>query len=123
MKMTLRTRSRADFLPAILLAVVFPAWMKHVLHHDLNRFVQWSVRVWNVEMDVFNPEVVAREGISRMEEFFHSIGLGTRLIDLGIQDDRISEMAERCTGSDTRTVGNFVKLDREAVKKILLLAK
>jgi alcohol dehydrogenase YqhD (iron-dependent ADH family) len=105
------------------LAVVFPAWMKHVLHHDLNRFVQWSVRVWNVEMDVFNPEAVAREGIARMEAFFHSIGLGTRLVDLGIQDDRISEMADKCTGGDTRTVGNFVKLDREAVKKILLLAK
>ncbi len=105
------------------LAVIFPAWMKHVLNHDLNRFVQWSVRVWNVEMDVFNPEAVAREGIARMEEFFHSIGLGTHLVDLGIQDDRISEMADKCTGGDTRTVGNFVKLDREAVKKILLLAK
>jgi alcohol dehydrogenase YqhD (iron-dependent ADH family) len=105
------------------LAVVFPAWMKHVLHHDLNRFVQWSVRVWNVEMDVFNPEAVAREGIARMEKFFHSIGLGTRLVDLGIQDDRIAEMADKCTGGDTRTVGNFVKLDRKAVGEILQLAK
>jgi hypothetical protein len=105
------------------LAVVFPAWMKHVMHHDLNRFVQWSVRVWNVEMDVFNPEAVARAGIEKMEAFSHSIGLGTRLVDLGIQDDRIDEMADKCTGGNTRTVGNFVKLDREAVREILLLAK
>ena len=105
------------------LAVVFPAWMKHVLHHDLDRFVQWSVRVWNVEMDVFNPEAVAREGIARMEKFFHSIGLGTRLVDLGIQDDRIAEMADKCTGGNTRTAGNFVKLDREAVGKILQLTQ
>jgi alcohol dehydrogenase YqhD (iron-dependent ADH family) len=105
------------------LAVVFPAWMKHVLDHDLNRFVQWSVRVWNVEMDVFNPEAVARAGIEKMEAFFHSIGLGTQLADLGIKDDRIDEMADKCTGGNTRTVGNFIKLDREAVKKILLLAK
>jgi hypothetical protein len=105
------------------LAVVFPAWMKHVLHHDLNRFVQWSVRVWNVEMDVFNPEAVARAGIEKMEEFFHSIGLGTKLADLEIQDNRIDEMADKCTGGNTRTVGNFVKLDHEAVREILLLAK
>ena len=105
------------------LAVVFPAWMKHVLHQDLDRFVQWAVRVWNVEMDVFNPEAVAREGIARMEAFFQSLGLGTRMADLGIKDDRIDEMADKCTDGDTRTVGNFVTLNREAVRKILRLAE
>jgi alcohol dehydrogenase len=104
------------------LAIVFPAWMKYVLQHDLHRFVQWSVRVWNVDMDVFHPEAVARAGIERMEAFFKSLGLGTRLVDLGIQGDRIDEMAAKCTNGNTRTVGNFVKLDQEAVKKILQLA-
>jgi hypothetical protein len=105
------------------LAVVFPAWMKHVLKHDLNRFVQWSVRVWNVEMDVFNPEAVACAGIERMEEFFRSIGLGTQLADLGVQDDRIDEMAGKCISGNTQTIGNFVKLGRDDVKKILQLAQ
>jgi alcohol dehydrogenase YqhD (iron-dependent ADH family) len=105
------------------LAVVFPAWMKYVFQHDLNRFVQWSVRVWNVEMDVFNPEAVARAGIEKMEAFFRSLGLGTKLADLGVQGDRIDEMAGKCTDGNTRTVGNFVKLDREAVRKILLMAE
>ncbi len=105
------------------LAVVFPAWMKHVLHHDMNRFVQWSVRVWNVEMDVFDPEAVARAGIEKMEQFFHSIGLGTQLADLGIQDNRVDEMADKCTNGNTHTVGSFVKLDREAVRQILLLTQ
>lgn len=105
------------------LAVVFPAWMKHVLHQDLNRFVQWAVRVWNVEMDVFNPEAVAREGIARMEAFIRSLGIGTTLASLGIKDDRIDEMADKCTDGDTRTVGNFVKLDRAAVAKVLRLAQ
>ena len=104
------------------LAVVFPAWMKHVLHHDLDRFVQWAVRVWNVELDVYNPEAVALEGIARMEAFFTSLGVGTRMKDLGITDDRIDEMADKCTNGDTTTVGNFVKLDRAAVAKILRLA-
>jgi alcohol dehydrogenase len=104
------------------LAVIFPAWMKFVLSHDLNRFVQWSVRVWNVEMDVFHPEAVARAGIEKMSAFFQSIGLGIHLSDLGIPLDRIDEMAEKCTNGNTRTIGNFVKLDREAVRKILLMA-
>ena len=105
------------------LAVVFPAWMKYVLHHDLDRFVQWAVRVWNVEMDVFNPEAVVLQGIEKMETFFQSLGLGTKLVDLGIEDDRIDEMAQKCTNGDTKTVGNFIKLDSEAVRKILWLAE
>jgi alcohol dehydrogenase YqhD (iron-dependent ADH family) len=105
------------------LAVVFPAWLKFVMHHDLDRFVQWSVRVWNVEMNVFDPESVAREGIQKLEEFLHAIGLGTRLSDLGIQGDRIDEMADKCTDGNSKTTGNFVKLDQEAVKKVLYLAK
>ncbi|MBN1498574.1 MAG: iron-containing alcohol dehydrogenase [Spirochaetes bacterium] len=105
------------------LAVVFPAWMKYTFKHDLNRFVQWAVRVWNVDLDINNPEAVALEGIKRMENFFHSIGLGTKLSDLKITDDRIQEMAEKCTAGDTRTVGNFVKLNRKAVNDILTLTK
>lgn len=105
------------------LAVVFPAWMKFTHHHDLNRFVQWAVRVWNVELNVFDPEATVLEGIRRMEDFFHAIGLGTSLASLGIKDDRLAEMAEKCTAGDTRTVGNFVKLDQKAVFEILKLAR
>jgi alcohol dehydrogenase YqhD (iron-dependent ADH family) len=105
------------------LAVVFPAWMKYTLPHDLDRFVQWAVRVWNVDLDVFDREATAREGIRRMEEFFHASGVGTRLADLGIQEDRLTEMAEKCTAGNTHTVGNFVKLDQKAVHEILSLAR
>ena len=55
------------------LAVVFPAWMKLVLRHDLNRFVQWAVRVWNVDLNMFDPEAMAREGVARMEAFFRVV--------------------------------------------------
>ena len=61
------------------LAVVFPAWMKYVLKHDVNRFAQWAVRVWNVELDIFDLEATGRAGIARMEAFFQSLGLATTL--------------------------------------------
>ncbi len=104
------------------LAVVFPAWMKHVLDHDLDRFVQWSVRVWNVELDIFDRQATARAGIARLEAFFHSIGLGTTLGALGVGTDRIDEMAKKATDGDTRRIGNFVKLDSAQVAKVLKLA-
>lgn len=104
------------------LAVVFPAWMKYVLTHDVDRFVQWAVRVWNVELDVFDQEATARAGIARLEAFFHALGLGTTLPSLGITDDRIAEMATKSTDGDVRSIGNFVKLDSKAVAEILRLA-
>ncbi|NMB10713.1 MAG: iron-containing alcohol dehydrogenase [Firmicutes bacterium] len=105
------------------LAVVFPAWMKYVYHHDLQRFTQFAVRVWNVEQDFFDQEKTALEGIRRMEAFFQSIGLPIRLEELGIPDDRLEEMARKCRKGADGTVGNFVKLTTEDVLSILKLAK
>ena len=104
------------------LAVVFPAWMKLVLNHDLDRFVQWSVRVWNVELDMFDKEATARAGIARLETFFHGLGLGTTLAELGVGSERIDEMARKATDGDTRRIGNFVRLDSAEVAKVLKLA-
>ncbi len=104
------------------LAVVFPAWMKYVQKHDVNRFAQWAVRVWNVELDVFDLEATGRAGIDRMEAFFQSLGLATTLPGLGVTDDRFAEMAEKGTNGDTKKLGNFVKLDRKGFEAVLRLA-
>ena len=32
------------------LAVIMPAWMSHVMRHDVNRFAQFAVRVWGCDM-------------------------------------------------------------------------
>lgn len=101
------------------LAVVIPAWMKYVYRYDFLRFAQFAVRVWNREMDFQCPEKVALEGIDSLTEFFKRIGLPVTLQELGIPEARIEEMADKCTRSNTKTVGKFVKLDQEAVLNIL----
>lgn len=105
------------------LAVIFPAWMKYVYKHDVNRFVQFAARVWDVEMDFDFPERTALEGIKRMEGFFKAIGLPVIFGDLDISDDKFDEMAAKCTASDTQTIGSFVKLNKKDVFNIYTLAK
>jgi alcohol dehydrogenase YqhD (iron-dependent ADH family) len=105
------------------LAVVFPAWMKYVYKHDINRFAQFAVRVWNVENSFWSPEKTAVEGIKRLENFLKSIGLPTNLNELGVTDNRLEEMASKATSSDTSTVGNFIKLNKNDVFNILKLAE
>ncbi|NLC45372.1 MAG: iron-containing alcohol dehydrogenase [Clostridiales bacterium] len=104
------------------LAVVFPAWMKYVYKHNVSRFVQFAVRVWNLENDFHHPEKTALKGIEKTKEFFSSIGLPVTLEELGIMDDRLDEMADKCTAGDTVTQGRFVKLNKKDVYEIYKLA-
>jgi len=103
------------------LAVLFPAWMRHVLSVDVRRFAQFATRVWDVEYDFASPERTAREGIRRLTAFFRSIGLPTTLKELGMTDDRTAEMARKCV--DRGEVGNFVRLDAAGVQKVFALAR
>ncbi len=105
------------------LAAVFPAWMKFVLSHDPARFLQFAVRVWGVDQSFQAPGRSALAGISRLEAFWSSLGLATRLSGLGIGAERLDEMALKCTGGGTAKVGNFVKLGKEEVLSILELAR
>lgn len=103
------------------LAIIFPAWMKYVYEHDINRFVQFAVRVFDVENDFENPNKTALQGISKLEEFFSSLELPVRLSEVNITEEKFEEMAEKCTAKGP--VGFFLKLFKEDVLSILELAK
>lgn len=104
------------------LAVIFPAWMKYVMNHDVNRFAQVAVRVWGCNMDFANPEVTALEGIKRLEEFWKSLGLPLTFDDLGAKEEDIPFMAKNMGLTDDNYRGNFVPLYTEDVEKIYRLA-
>ncbi|MDR3214804.1 MAG: iron-containing alcohol dehydrogenase [Bacilli bacterium] len=104
------------------LAVLFPNWMKYVYHHDLDRFVQFATRVMNVEPDFFNPEKTALKGIEAVITFYKKLNMPLTLKALGIDEKRIDELALLSTRNNTIKQGNFVKLDTEDIKQILLLS-
>jgi len=103
------------------LAVMFPAWMKYVMKHDVMRFAQFAVRVWGCEMDFQNPENTAKEGILKFEQFLTSIGMPIRFSELGAKAEDIPTLA-KTMGLGTGTLGSFVKLTTEDVTKIYELA-
>jgi alcohol dehydrogenase YqhD (iron-dependent ADH family) len=105
------------------LSIIFPAWMKYVYKHDVNRFVQFAVRVWDVDLSYGCYENIALEGIRRMTEFFKRISLPVNLKDGNIEEDRFEEMADKCTDNDAKTVGTFVNLGKKDIIGILNLAK
>ena len=103
------------------LSIVFPAWMKYVYKHNINRFVQFAVRVWNVDFAFGDLEEIALEGIKRLESFYNEIGLPTRLQQVQIDDKYFSEMSVKALKGKS-TLGNFVKLTADDIEKIYRLA-
>ncbi len=103
------------------LAIVFPAWMKYVYKHDIPRFAQYANRVWNVDINTFNLEETALEGIKRTKEFFKSIGMPVSLKDADVPVDRIPEMAKK--GAENGPLGQFVPLYEKDIAAILELAE
>lgn len=102
------------------LAIIFPAWMKYVYKHDINRFAQFANRVFEVEIDLNDLEGTALKGIQALTNFFKEIGLPVTLEDANISDDRLEEMASKRT--ENGTIGSFVKLSKEDVLNIYKLA-
>lgn len=103
------------------LAVMFPAWMKYVMHHDIMRFAQFATRVWGCEMNFQSPEITALKGIERYEQFVSSLGMPIRFAELGAKAGDIPVLIEKL-GLGERTLGSFVKLTEEDARKIYELA-
>ena len=105
------------------LAVVFPAFMRYTLNHDVMRYAQLAARVWGVEMDYQNPERTAAEGINRLIAFYRSIGLPTTFEELGARVEDIPLMAGKLHLTDGRKLGSFHPLKTEDVEAIYHLSR
>ncbi|WP_077856069.1 iron-containing alcohol dehydrogenase [Clostridium beijerinckii] len=107
------------------LAAVWGSWARYVYKSNISRFVQFSVNVMGITNDFYNPEKVVLEGIEAMESFYHSIDMPISIKELGVNltDDQIDELAYKCSFKDTRTIGEFQKLNMEDMKKIYIMAR
>ena len=81
---------------------------------------QYAVRVWGVSTEGKTQEEIVLEGIQKTEDFYHSIGLVTRLSDAGIDDHDCEIMAKKAVSNGP--LGNFKKLHYEDVLNIYRLA-
>ena len=109
------------------LSVIFPAWMTWMLTHNIDKLVQFAVRVWDVPLpatDVTDTDkqVAARTGITRLKAFFRSLGLPVTYGELGIPQPDIDRMVESLRRNKGEVLGNYVKLTMEQCKEIYELA-
>ncbi|MBQ2676474.1 MAG: iron-containing alcohol dehydrogenase [Clostridia bacterium] len=103
------------------LAIISPAWMKYAYKDNVPMFTQFARNVMGVEGSFKHPDELILTAISRLESFYKSIGLPTRLSDLDIGEENIELMAEKCVGDGC--CGGLKKLYKQDVVEIYKLAK
>ncbi|MDO4174287.1 MAG: iron-containing alcohol dehydrogenase [Eubacteriales bacterium] len=106
------------------LCAVWSSWARTVMPANPARFAKFAIRVMGVTPGADDIET-ANCGIDAMEVFFQSIGMPTRINQMGIAltEDDMRELAHKCSFMNTRTIGKFVPLDREAIYEVYKLAR
>ena len=102
------------------MAIVFVAWTKYMAKIKPWRLALLASRVYGKDPYDFNEEERAFLLSEELEKFFVSLGLKTRLNQLGIDDKDFEAMAKRATAGGN--VGHYVPLDAQKITDILKLA-
>lgn len=80
------------------LAALTPRWMKYVLDKQtLDKFVEYGVEVWDID-PTLEKEAIANEAIAKTSAFFDSVELPKTLQELGVESDKLEEMAQQAVG-------------------------
>jgi alcohol dehydrogenase YqhD (iron-dependent ADH family) len=109
------------------LSIIIPAWLKYSIGEEIRNgkqpelFARFAAKVWGVDGAFYDCRQAAFEGVFRMENFLTSIGLPVRFSDARLDPSRIPEMAKRAVHFGP--VGNYNKLDEQAVEAIYRLAE
>jgi len=102
------------------LAIIVPAWMKHVYKHDVAFFAQFANRVFDIEINTAHLEETALKGIAALETYFVDIGMPIRFSDADLPTNEIDKLVESLMRKGEP--GDFVKLTAEDAKAIYELA-
>jgi alcohol dehydrogenase YqhD (iron-dependent ADH family) len=104
-----------DVTHGVGLAVLTPFWMEYVLNEQTqDRFLDLAHNVWGL---AGSTDAVARQAINKMSEFFISLGMPRSLRELGIEEQKLEEMAGIATTFGS--IGRFQKLTTSDVFAIL----
>ena len=105
------------------LAIISVAWMRHCYRRDLQKSVNFAVRVMGVEKTASDDET-AIKGIDAFEAFLKEVGLPVRLSEIGVGPDKFADLADRAfVTAGSKTLGGVSHLTRDDVLRIYELAR
>lgn len=104
-----------DITHGVGLAILTPAWMRYVLSDaTVDKFAEYGVNVWGIAPHG-DRYAIAREAIDRTERYFRALGIPATLREVGIDESKLSVMAEKAAAGFGEI---FVPLSAEDVLSI-----
>lgn len=101
------------------LAVVVIKWMRYVSKRNPDKFRDFGKKVFGIRTDLFGTDDDYIEiGIQKLQEFWISLGMPSSLEELGYKEEDLDYLVEHVDYTVEGTIGNYVKLSRDDVKKI-----
>ncbi|MGL4722032.1 MAG: iron-containing alcohol dehydrogenase [Desulfovibrionaceae bacterium] len=104
-----------DITHAVGLAIITPAWMKYVLSEKTAyKFANYGRNIFSLEGD--SDMEIAKRAIEMTESFFISLGIPTKLHEVGIDSKDFEVMAKGATAHGP--IGNMKSLTKEDIISI-----
>lgn len=98
------------------LAILTPYWMEYALNDDtLDKFVEYGVNVWGIDSEQ-DKYKIAQTAIEKTREYFNSLGIPSKLSEVGIEAEKLEAMAKQATRRGN--LGNFKPLTEADVLNI-----
>lgn len=104
------------------LAVIVPAWMKFCATRNPDKLWKFAINVMSVDPSGHDTDEIIREGIHRLEDFYHDLGLTTSLRELIGGEPDIDAMVKSLERNMGKTLGNYVTLSMDDCREIYRLA-
>ncbi len=106
-----------DITHGLGLAILTPAWMEYVLSDKTApRFARFAREVFDVTEE--DDMAAAKEGIARVRHFNDSLGMPSKLSDVGINEEKFDQMAAEAVRTSGLSARSYVHLRKEDVRKI-----
>ncbi len=99
------------------LAVLFIAWAKVMKNYHKNKMAVLAQRLFNVDNKI-SIEEQADLFITKLQEFFISIGMSSNLKQLNFVESDLEILTNMSTKNNTRPINDAVPLDNDLVYKI-----
>lgn len=105
------------------LSAVWESWARYVLGNNPARFEKYAKNVWGAtSAEAANANSgLAEIGIEKTVAFFRELGMPVCFSELGIgvlPNTALDALADLCTYSRTRTIGNFMVLNDDDIRCI-----
>lgn len=100
----------------VTLAIIYPALLREMVEFKKDKLFQYGEEVWSIKNDG-QPETIELI-IKKTEEFFHSLGVKTKLSEYGITKEQTKPIVERFKERGWK-LGEQRNITHDVVERIL----